>query len=61
MSKQIRVTRFVPPHRRDASNYPHTETCDYSIEEASKQGFLASMVDSEHFITVEYVESSSAV
>ena len=61
MSKQIRVTRFVPVSKRDSSNYPHSEVCDYSIEEASKQGFLASMVDSEHSIIVEYVESSSAI
>lgn len=61
MPKQIHVTRFVPPHKRYASNYPHMETCDYSIEEASKQGFLASMVDSEHSITVSYIEPLRAV
>lgn len=59
MSKKICVTRFVPQNKRDSSNYPHSEVCYYSIEEASKQGFLASMVDSEHSIIVEYVESSA--
>ena len=51
MSK-IHVQRIVPRLLRNAGNNPHIDTCVYSIEEASKQGFLASMVDDDHYIIV---------
>lgn len=53
MPKVISVERLVPLHLRDSSNYPHQEICDYSLEDVCKQGFLASMVDEEHFIIVK--------
>lgn len=52
MSKKFRVIRYIPKQIRDKSNEPHVESCDYSIEDISKQGFLASMIDGEHRIKV---------
>lgn len=56
MTKKVKVHRYVYNNLKDESNKPWIETCEYSFVQACKQGFLASMVDSDHFITVEFVE-----
>lgn len=53
---KVIVTRFIPKEKCDSSNLPHTETCEYSIEDACSQGFLCSMVDGLHEIHVKLSE-----
>lgn len=55
MEKLLNVSRVVPKELRDSSNHPHVENVIYSVESASKQGFLASMVDDEHYLIVKLV------
>ena len=52
---RIKVSRIVPKELRNHTNNPHFDECVYSIEDASKQGFLASMVDSDHDVVLSYV------
>lgn len=55
---KIKVTRTVYPEKQDATNEPHVETCEYEMEFACSQGFLASMVDSDHYATIEYIDDA---
>ena len=55
MEKLLNVSRVVPKELRDSSNHPHVETVVYSLDYASKQGFLASLVDDEHYIIVKLI------
>lgn len=55
--KKIRVLRYVLPEF--ANQYPEQERmdeCEYTLEEACSQGFLASMCDGEHAISCKLVE-----
>lgn len=57
MEKKIRVTRKVEDFAlKDYGVTEQSETFDYSILDASKQGFLASMCDGEHYIICRMIE-----
>lgn len=49
---KLKVSRIVPRSLRNATNNPHVDDCVYSLEDCCKQGFLASMVDDDHYIVV---------